>query len=371
MADIFDYLNWRGDLTVQASPFNPVDGMILARLSYLPFDGIVGHDNGKVLSIAEASRAVLNIPDIQNRVLIKNDTRFASELEKSDRFRNMKILSYVNHLDSKTQTQFSAVTVLVDDNTLFISFRGTDNTLIGWKEDFNMTFEFPVPAQLMAAEYVSMIANHSSDCRLLIGGHSKGGNLAVYSAAFCGDEIQKRIESVYNYDGPGFNDEALASEGYRRVCGRVNTYVPQSSVVGMMLGHEEKYTIVHSEESGMMQHDIYSWNVLPTGFYDLQTVNNSSRFVDYTLKAWVSSLDPSQREQFFDTVYGVLRETNASTLHEMSEKWFSTAMSVLKSFKNLDEPTRKSVTKGIALLFKCAKFGYSQLRQTRQQESAT
>lgn len=363
ISNMFDYFVWRGDLTLEKSGFNEIDGVILARLAYLPFEKIIKQPSMHTTKIASAAKAFLELPDIAQLVLMKEDVRLLACLAESPRFQNMEIMMYVNQIDAETQTQFSVITVKIDENRYFISFRGTDNTLIGWKEDFNMSFVCPVPAQELALHYVENIA-HSVSGRLLIGGHSKGGNLAVYASSCCSNEIQERIERVYNYDGPGFDEKILRTEGYKNICHRVNTFVPQSSIVGMLLGHEEEYTIVHSSQvSGIWQHDTYSWEIKRDKFVYLESVNNSSRFIDYTLKAWVSKLDYSQREKFVDTIYTVFSKTNATTLRELGDNWFSSAVIVLKSVKNLDEETRSAVTQALLLLAKSAKTGMFQMLQ--------
>lgn len=363
IANIFDYLIWRGDLTLEHSDFNEIDGVILARLSYLPFEKIIEQHSMRTAKMSFAAKAFLALPDIDSIVLMKEDVRLLTFLAESPRFQNMEIMMYVNQIDTKTQTQFSVITVKINENRYFISFRGTDNTLIGWKEDFNMSFVCPVPAQELALQYVENIA-HLVSGSLVIGGHSKGGNLAVYASACCSGYIQDRIEKVYNYDGPGFDEKILLTDGYKKICHRVNTFVPQSSIVGMLLGHEEEYTIVHSAQvSGIWQHDTYSWEVKRDEFVCLESVTNSSRFIDYTLKAWVADLDYSQREKFIDTIYTVVSETNATTLRELGDNWFSSAKTVLKSVKNLDEATRHAVTQALLLLAKSAKTGMFQMFQ--------
>lgn len=364
ITDIFDYFTWRGDLTLEHSGFNEVDGVILARLAYLPFEKIMEQRSLNTVKISFAAKAFLALPDIDSVVLMKEDVRLVTFLADSPRFQDMEIMMYVNQIDTETQTQFSVITVKIDEGRYFISFRGTDNTLIGWKEDFNMGFVCPVPAQELALHYVEDIARSVSGS-LVIGGHSKGGNLAVYASSFCPDDIQERIEKVYNYDGPGFDEKILLTDGYKKICQRVNTFVPQSSIVGMLLGHEEAYTIVHSSQvSGIWQHDIYSWEVKRNGFVCLESVDNSSRFIDYTLKAWISNLDRSQREKFINTIYTVISKTNATTLEELGDNWFSSAVIVLKSVKNLDEATRHAVMQALVLLAKSAKAGMFQMLQS-------
>lgn len=357
MSGIFDYFAWRGDLTPEQDALNEVDAVILARLSYLPFERIWEERGDGALTVAGAAEAMLAIPDLAELVLSDEDVRLLGELQSSTRFRNLEIFSFASEIDEETQTQFSAVAFQLAEDRVFIAFRGTDNTLVGWKEDFNMSFICPVPAQRLALHYTEGIAEKFGG-HLILGGHSKGGNLAVYAAAFCDRTIQDRIDRVYNYDGPGFDDKVLDAEGYRKICERVRTFVPQSSIVGMLLGHKEKYTIVHSAQAiGPWQHDTYSWEVLRNHFVCLESVDQGSRILDYTLKAWIADLDYEQREQFVNVIYDILTETDAFTLRDLGENWFSSAAIVLKSVKNLDEPTRRAVSEALSLLMKSAKDG--------------
>ena len=364
MADLFTYLDWRGDLTLSERPLNAVDGVILARAAYFPYARILTPGGRQEMRLADAAQAFAALENLQDVVLRADDVRLIAALGASGRFAELTVGSYADELEAQTQTQFSAVTFRLPDGARVVSFRGTDNTLIGWKEDLNMGVVCPVPAQTLAVSYLESIADSTPDAPLYVVGHSKGGNLAVYAAAFCREGVQARIRTVYNYDGPGFDQTVLAQGGYRRICERVRTYVPQSSVVGMLLGHEEAYTIVHSTQSGLLQHDTYSWEVLPPqGFLCLETVDSSSRFVDLTLKSWLADMSLAQREAFVDAVYGILTETHARTLHEMGEKWFSSAVSMVRSYQNLDDDTRRAVTQALTLLMKSAKTGLTQVLQ--------
>lgn len=364
MANLFDYIVWRGDLTLAQSGFNEIDGMILARLSYVPFEWVADalHNTATIGSVAAA---LLCVPDIENKVTSAEDINLLRALAESPRFCTMELFAYENQLDLESQTQFSAITVRLQDELIYIAFRGTDHTLVGWKEDFNMTFVCPVPAQRLAVDYLAKIAK-SVDSKMILGGHSKGGNLAVYAAAFCPPAIQARIQAVYNYDGPGFEEAILRTENYQAICSRVSTFVPQSSIVGMLLEHEEKYTIVHStQKTGIWQHDVYSWEVQQAHFSYLETVTNSSRFINSTLKAWLAELDYAQREQFIDASYALLTQTNAVTLSDLSGSWFSNAKTILKSVQNLDDSTRKMVTEALRLLVRCTKNEILQVIQRK------
>ena len=177
----------------------------------------------------------------------------------------------------------AALTVLLEDGSAFLAFRGTDGTLVGWKEDFNLSFLDVVPAQLEAADYVQTFAAGFSG-PLRLGGHSKGGNLAVAGAALAGMKARDQIRSVWSFDGPGLNAYLLARPGYSELLTRIRSFVPKSSVVGLLLAHEEPYTVVDSDQEGLFQHDPYSWQVQGPGFVRLEEVDPGSRLIDRTLK---------------------------------------------------------------------------------------
>lgn len=371
MANIFDYLAWRGDLTLAQSEFCEVDGIILARFSYFPFEYIAQIKNYTVsqpLSISEACYAMLTLSDIQNLVIEYDDLRLMSDLAESKRFGAMQIFSFENHIDVTSQTQFSAITIQLLDNQYYVAFRGTDDTLIGWKEDFNMSFICPVPSQVLAVQYLERVAKEVPG-RFRIGGHSKGGNLAVYAAAFCIPFVRDRIDFIDNYDGPGFQENILQSDGYQAVQNKIHTFVPQSSIVGMLFEHGEIYHIVHSTNVGAMQHDVYSWEIQRSHFVYLETVTNSSKFLDSTLKKWIAELTTTQKEQFVDTIYHILSETNVQTWKELTENRSAHAKSILRSIGNLDENTRKIVSETLSALVRCAKSEAGKVRKNRKANS--
>lgn len=354
MDTIFDYIKWRGDLSVENAAFNEIDSLILARLSYVPFDEIHLQNAGMPITVREAATRLLNIQNVERHVLCKYDMDLLSALSENDRYCDMELSGYVNRIDAYTQMQFSAVTVKVTDTLSYLSFRGTDDTLVGWKEDFNMSFMCPVPAQENAVMYLEDMAE-SMQGEIILGGHSKGGNLAVYSAAFCKRKVQERIVEVYNFDGPGFDESILKTDEYRSISEKVITFVPQSSIVGMLLEHEESYVIVKSMEKGILQHDIYSWEVERDRLLHLERVTNSSRFINHTLKKWVSEIDAAQREQFIDALYAVVTQTNAHTLREMGDNWLDSAKMIISATRNMDEDTRKLIVKSLTMLVRSAK----------------
>lgn len=361
MSDIFDYLTWRGDMDFSADPINCVDALIFSRISYFPFDAIRENMDGSALTISEAWK-LLNTKYgkmSESDFLAADDLRLFSALSKSRRFGNLSLRNYKNIYNKQAQEQFAAVTIECGKWS-FIAYRGTDDTLVGWKEDFNMGFSSPVPSQAEAVRYLEESASYSNDLPLYVGGHSKGGNLAVYAALFCTADVQSRIAAVYNNDGPGFDRDVISGAAFRTLKDRIFTFVPQSSVVGMLLEHEENYIVIHSTQTGILQHDLYSWEVLGKDFIRLSSTTNGSRFVDRTLKDWVAQMSFEQRSSFFDSLYDIVSSTNAESFSELKEDWFKNSKIIINSLMNKDEETKKIIIKTILQLIRTTKNNLSE-----------
>lgn len=353
MANIFDYLQWRGDLTLEQSEFNSIDSLILSRFSYFPFDNIM--NNNEKVTIKELSKR-FEKEDIEKlQILWPDDVDLFPAMGKSRRFGNMIATKYINKINQKQEKQFSAITILLPDNTIYISYRGTDNTIVGWKEDLNMSFSSNVASQKDAVEYLEKMATEYSE-KLRIGGHSKGGNLAVYASVFCNEKIKDRIRNVYNNDGPGFSEEIVQTKEYKETIEKVHTFIPQSSVIGRLLNHEEKYTVVKSIQKGIMQHDLYSWQVIGKEFVSLDEVTNGSEFVDKTIKQWLQKVDPEQREEVIDVLFEILNTTEAETIAGIKTNWFSNMKTMFQSYKNLDEESKKMISQTVSLLMESVKI---------------
>ena len=346
MPNIFDYLKWR-DLKLEKVEFTEVDNLILSRLAYFPLDNVV--ENAEI-TVKEAYEKYLNVKQ-KGRILQEEDSQLFPLLANSIRFGKLKLTEYVNKIDLNNEEQFSAVTILMPNDTFYVSFRGTDNTIVGWKEDLNMSFKELVPAQTTAKEYLNKIAEKYKDKQIIVGGHSKGGNLAVYAAAYCEQKIQDRIIKVYNNDGPGFCDKVVNSEEYNRVLNKVHTYIPKSSIIGRLLNHKEKTTILESTQTGIMQHDLYTWQLIGGSFIKAE-LTNSSEFIDKTLTDLLLNVSVEQRSLCIDVLFEVLNATKAETLSEINENKFSNIMTMIKTYKNLDEENKEIVTKVLNSLLK-------------------
>ena len=353
MANVCDYVRWRGDLTLEQSEFNEIDNLILARFSYFPFDKIIREN--EIATIKELSRRFSNQDVTKLPILWKDDVELFPLMGNSKRFGGMLATKYINKIDAEQEKQFSAITVLMPDGTIYVSYRGTDNTIVGWKEDFNMSFKSHIASQISAKQYLEEIAKEYPSSKIIIGGHSKGGNIAVYAATFASKEVKDRIINVYNNDGPGFCEDVIETPEYQEILPRVHTYIPQSSILGRLMNHKEKYTIVESVQRGIMQHDLYSWQVLGKEFVTLKKLTNESEFIDKTIKDWLENVEPEKREQVIDAVFEILNTTEAQTMKELKANWFANAKTILGTYKNIDSDTKEMVWQTVNELLKVAK----------------
>lgn len=349
MSNIVDYVKWRGDLDLNSSKFNEIDSLILNRFSYFPLDNIMKEN--EIVSINELSKRFEKEDKEKMKILWPDDEYLFPAMGESVRFGKMVALNYINNIEPEIEKQFSAVTILLPDDTMYISYRGTDATIIGWKEDFNMSFKSHIASQISAKEYLENIATKYPDKKIRIGGHSKGGNLAVYASIFVSDEVKNRIINVYNNDGPGFNEDITSTKKYQKAIKKVITYIPQDSIFGMLLNHEEKYTIVKSVEKGLREHDVYSWQVLGKDFIVLKEITNGSKFIDKTIKDWLKNLDLSTREQVTDIVFEIISSTEVQNVSELKLSLVKNSKAVLSSYKQVSSEDKKMILNTIVALF--------------------
>ena len=352
MSNVCEYVKWRGDLTLKQSKFNEIDALILTRLSYFPFDQLI--QPNEEATVEELSKRFEKADKSTMKILWEDDNELFPLMGKSKRFGKMIVTQYVNKINAEQEKQFSATTVILPDNTIFVTYRGTDATIVGWKEDFNMCFKSHIASQKDAVEYLNMVSKKYK--RLIrIGGHSKGGNLAVYAAMFTNSKVKKRIINIYNNDGPGFDDEIIKTKEYKEILPKVHTYIPQSSVIGRLLNHEEKYTVVQSIQKGIMQHDLYSWQLEGKEFICLEKVTNGSEIFDKTLKEWLINITPEQRGIVIDTAFDILNTTEVEYFSELKKNWFLNIRLMLGRYRNLDDESKKVISEIVQKLVSTVK----------------
>ena len=341
MPDVYDYLKWRGDLSFDRDGFTEVDNLIFSIMAYSTFDGIIPDETVRsgvsIRQVASEMRA-LNRFEQKNRFLPPYPD-LLDQAARTARFRNVTASCYVNILDTENAKQFSAVVFSFRKNAHYIAFRGTDDNLAGWKEDFLMGFKDIVPAQSQSVEYINKVVPKLRG-RIILGGHSKGGNLAVYSAVHTSDAIRRRIDAVYNNDGPGFHTSLSDKKGYKSIQQRLRTFIPKSSVVGMLLEHGSDYTIVSSSEKGILSHNPMTWGVLGSTFIYEKELSKFSRQTNEALRSWLNILTIEQREQFVEALFDIIEASGAQTLTDLSTERLAVIDAMIKKLRSMDKKTR-------------------------------
>lgn len=353
---IHAYLKEYGDVPFTERPMNDVDSLVLCQLAYLKFDGLVPgiDENAPSVTLKELEGHPLVNGLFADERYEKDNRELFERMCAGRRFCNLKLNSYINIVEKEWETQFAAVTYILEDNTIYVAFRGTDETIVGWKEDFNMAYLSPVPGQAMSAKYLNLVTEKFSNL-FYVGGHSKGGNFAVYSAMKCVPEVQERILKIYSMDGPGFRPEVLEECGYDRIADRVVKLLPHSSMVGMLFEWDTRYRVVESGSFGLAQHNPYNWKVKNGEFVMAEDIYERARLADNTLNEWIISQDEQQIRLFVDTLYQVIAASEADDLIAITADWKRSMMGVVSAIKEVDEDTMKMLQQVVKGLFELAR----------------
>ncbi len=339
MANLIDYLKWRGDVPFDTDPFNEVDALVLCELVYAPFDGLVpGPATKEKISIEELSKTFFAKYTKEELMASKAITKLAPfmmpEMSSSKRFKGMKLSGFVNEIDKENQSQFAVCSFYLPDGTIFIAYRGTDDTLVGWKEDFNMCFSPGTGGQLKAINYLN--ENFARTMKnLRIGGHSKGGNFAVYASTFAKPHIKDSILEVYNFDGPGFIDEILKTKEYKYMIPRVRKYIPEESIIGMLMYTKAKTTIIKSDLKGINQHDPMSWKICRNQFETADAIADSSILIDEIIKKWAVQFDYETRALFGDVFFSSLVSSGHTKMSQITSSAVRSVASITKEVQGL------------------------------------
>ena len=328
MGNILTYLQWRGDLSWKEHPFNEIDNLVLAELSYLKMDGIVPSlsEGGSVTVCEAAARWIAEGRSLD--VQIPSDPNLLQQMAKSERFTEVRLSGYVNVIDPEQNIQFSALMAEPGDDSLYVAFRGTDETLIGWREDFNMSYEITA-AQQQAEAYLKLILEKTPCSVIRVGGHSKGGNLAVYASMMIPEKLQERVSVIYSNDGPGLCPDTTPEGQYEKIAGKIVRIRPQYCVVGRLFDHNDTGIIVKSSEKGLMQHDAYSWEITGAHFDLAKEQDPDSVITNEIIDQWVESATPEQRRAFSAELFDALGAGGATTIQELSKSGINELQEVL------------------------------------------
>lgn len=311
---MFQHLEAFGGLRFSDLPPTEADLLIFAAMAYCPMERLGGHGYGWPLSLTGNVLYPLPARQAEGAMALRRRQLWLAA-GQTIRFGECKFAGFRAHFSPEKEQQFAACAFRIAPQTGVIAFRGTDSTLVGWKEDFNLSFETPVPAQQDAARFLNdMLAQFQ---QVFVAGHSKGGNLALFAAARCNPLLQGRILRVINFDGPGLDEGTRQSPGYAALAGRVTTYVPQESIVGMLMNGGEPYTVIRSGGAGLEQHDPFLWQLENGAPVPAEGLTQQSRYASSTLHTFLTSLPIPQRRAVVDALYSILSATGAKKLKQI------------------------------------------------------
>ncbi len=342
MKNIFDYLHYYCDETFDVVSFNEVDSLVLSLLSYVKFEGIVPKEKRESILLKDACALFLESfseKDFKTEYwMFPTCYKLIEALSKSKRFSYARLYHLVTKTDSKGQ--FGALTIRFPSGLTYISYEGTDSSVVGWKEDFELMFHYPVSSQKMAQEYFDETLN-IFDRDIYVGGHSKGGNLAMYAYMYGKSYYKRRVMQVYNFDGPGFLEEVVSSSLYAEMLKKLTMIVPKESVVGMLLGHKN-YRVVNSSLKAILQHDATSWECFGTHFVDT-TLSRKSEKLQQNLNEYLDGMTIEERKNFVETFFAVFEHSNITNIMQLKEFKISNLLRIMKEIKNIPSSTKRNL----------------------------
>ena len=329
MDNISTYLKWRGDLTLKDAPFNEIDALILCELSYIRLDGIAPGIGEGEITIGEAAKAYQVTKDRKVLYYAQKEACFL-EMAKAPRFANLTISNYESITDIQSKKQFAAMQIKLGPRTYFVAYRGTDESMVGWREDFDMSYMMPVPAQEHAVEYLRATAKDRYG-KYYLGGHSKGGNLAIYAGVFCGERIQKKILKIFSFDGPGFQRDMTCEETYQAIEERIISYVPTASVVGLLMEHHENYKVVQSSGIPLRQHEGFTWQLDGPSFALTEETTRFSKRLSTTITEWNQQVPLDERREMVDSIFDAFESVGIHSVLDLTQMEVRKAAALLRA----------------------------------------
>ena len=354
--ELLDYLQWRNDVPLSVSPFNEVDNVIFSYLSYIDFRDLKEDWNG-FFDLRDLFRdfcekysleEIMNTGEFTERAPL-----LLQEMMEGERFSATKVGYYAEDFDKDKVKQFAALVFLLPDGRNYISFRGTDKTITGWKEDFLMSCQSETAGAKESVAYFNKIAP-VLEGELILGGHSKGGNFAMYAAAFCEAEYKERIVQVYNNDGPGFREEVIQTPEFQEILPKISTIAPQSSIIGQLLSNPAKQHVIHSTAKGILQHDAMTWEAEKDSLVSSE-LDELSEYTKTTLGSWLESMDDETRESLCTTAFSLIESTKSETFIEFSGNLMKNMETIWKEMGKLPEEKKKEIMNALSNLMESSK----------------
>ena len=350
MGSLIDYVKWRGDLTLSSDPFNLIDNTILCNASYIDFSYA---KITKKITLRSALSKVFKEVEPEKMVLglfIPKDIVELAHLTKSTkRYGSIEVSDYVNYISVEEMCQFSAITYHLDDDTMFVAYRGTDDSLIGWQENLNMVSTFPVRGEVLAKEYLERIARKYKNKKIYVAGHSKGGTLALYASIYADESVKSRIINVFSNDGTGIMRYHLDIEKLKIIESRIIKIVPVDSVVGMFFDNIcGKLIVVKSSAKKVYQHNMVSWMVEGNRFLTHDGISKNAEKLSIATINLIEGMTKEEREKIALEVYEMLMKMKSNTLTDIKKE----GLLILKHINTISYKNKKYFMKFISNFIK-------------------
>lgn len=365
MSTLLAYVERYGHFTFQEKNVNEVDLLILNELVYFPLSNFVSNsfDLGSAIRLEDFAVQFTPYSRLFNKMnwvlTTQNRINLLNHIAKTERYRDIQLFAFKEQIDIDIELQFAAVSLVLplgkskEEHNILVSFRGTDDSLIGWKEDANMAFQEEVPSQQVAVWYLQKTAGQY-DQELIVAGHSKGGNLAVYASTFAPKSVQERIKAIYSFDGPGLHPSSLETPGYDLIQKRIHLYRPEDSIIGMMLYHTAVPHIIKSRKIGFAQHLVTNWLIKEDRLHRCEEVSVTSQLFDQTLREWTACYSISELEFFVNQSFNLLLKTNTQSIVEITDHKLRFLKQFTQEISLLDADVRQVLDKQLAQLVKIA-----------------
>lgn len=346
MANAIEYISWRGDIKLTERGLNDADNIVFSSLAYIDFSSVAAE--GKSATLAQAAQA--DCP----ACISGEYPELLCAAGESQRFGSVVVKNYVALTDNEEQTQFCAMCFVLPDKSEYIAFRGTDDTIVAWREDFCMSFEI-CAAQKHAAEYLNGVMKHAG--RYYVGGHSKGGNLAVFGSMMCDDDLRKRIVRIYNNDGPGICPERLSPDRFDDIKDRITRIVPEHSIIGMLFENTEEKLVAKSTGTALLQHFPLTWQLTRDGIDLCEDTDRNSQLLNSVFDSWIEQADDEHRRAFTDEFFGALSANGAVTIQDVVSGGIGNFAEILHSILHADDMAKETMKSLFSTFAKAVRSG--------------
>ena len=338
---MFDYIAWRKDIDFTALEFNEIDNLVLSNLNYIRFRDIIPSDKNYI-TIHDAIERFLKKDITMLDIRDKKDVEFLILIKDTKRYGQLKMLYHQEIYENESETQFGAWLIELKRNLYFLSYRGTDNFIAGWKEDLNLTFE-TVKAQKLALAYLEEVAKKFTFGKFICAGHSKGGNLVMYACAHASEKAYKKIIRIYNNDGPGFDFKHIDIEPYLKINEKLISFTPQFSFIGQMMTQPKEMIVIESNGILVLQHDMYTWLMNPDKLIRSEDIDANALKCKRVLTKWLDALNLEERRKFINGIYEIILMADANDIFGIIPGLMKNRKAIQNKLKAMDEITRNAI----------------------------